>query len=233
MRAALSIALSTARPAAIPALGLVLLLSACTKKAAPLAEGECATAEDCADGLQCIDAACVQVDCTTSAECPFNSYCDVQAYTCVDGCREDADCLAGFACDDVANTCVETGCRDTQLDCAYGELCDEATGECVEDTRAHCQTCDALSTNPNQCDGGDCFYWGGEACNSAADCDPGYECEQVPGLGKICHADYCLVTCNPSVEDACPRGFECGDVTGMGDNYCYADCNYMTQNGYL
>lgn len=218
----------------ILALALAAVISTgCKKDAAATGDGECAVAEDCADGLQCIDSTCREVQCTTSLECPFDSYCDVQNYTCLDGCKEDTDCLSGYACDSVANTCVEDGCRDTQLDCEYGELCDTTSEECVQDSRAHCDRCDVMSSSTNQCPGGECYFWIGDSCNNNSDCDAGFECENIPGYGKICHADHCLVTCNPNLDTPCPRGFDCLDASGLGDYVCHADCNYMTVNGYL
>ncbi|MCK6504158.1 hypothetical protein L6R53_12280 [Myxococcota bacterium] len=212
---------------------LGLTATACTKKTASEPQGECATLEDCPDGKQCIDAMCVQVDCTTSAECPFNTYCDVQNYTCVDGCREDTDCLSGFSCDTVANTCVESGCTDTELDCSYGQYCDRASGSCIDDTKAHCEPCDVLGGSANQCPGGECYFLSGANCNTAADCDPGYACDNIPGYGKLCHADHCLISCNPNVDEPCPRGYACLDASGLGDYVCYADCPYLSTNGYL
>lgn len=193
--------------------------------------GECASSEDCPNDLQCIAEACVDVQCTTSAECPYESYCDQQTYACVDGCREDSDCLSGDTCDTVANTCVGASCVDTELDCEYGQFCNENSGECYDDDRDHCKTCD-ITGGANQCgNDGECFYVDDGDCNSQADCDEGYTCGNVPGLGKICHADFCLMECNLNQEDACPRGFSCVS-TGSG-NYCYADCVYMKVNGYL
>lgn len=206
-------------------------LAGCSKPADSGAAHECELSEDCGEGLQCIDHACIEVQCTTSGDCPFDSYCDIGAYTCVDGCLEDTDCLSGFNCDSVARTCVEAECRDTQLDCEYGELCDEASGACIEDSRDHCSPCDVFG-GTNQCPGGECFYLGGTSCNTAADCDPGYECDNLGTGGKVCHADHCYMNCNPSAAEPCPRGFDCV-AAGDGSNICFADCPYMMQNGYL
>mgnify|MGYP000847631655 CR=1 FL=1 len=213
------------------ALILASLLAGCSSSAKDTEPGgACASAEDCPNDLQCIAEQCIDVQCTTSAECPFESYCDQQNYACVDGCREDGDCLSGDVCDAVSNTCVGSSCRDTELDCAYGQYCNTDTGECYDDTREHCKSCDVTATN-NQCGSGECFFYQGDTCNNSGDCDDGYTCSNVPGYGKICHADFCLMSCNPNQADACPRGFDCIDF-GTG-GYCNADCIYMTENGYL
>lgn len=215
-------------------LGLGLVLAGCGDKEGGKPTGECEVVEDCpGENLQCIENKCVQVDCLTSEECPFGSYCDIENYRCEEGCQEASDCLAGEDCDAVTGTCVDATCSDTQLDCQYGEYCDQGSGDCYPDSRAHCQTCDVLSTNPNQCPGGSCFFYIGNSCQNSTQCDPGYECENIPGYGKICHADYCFVNCNQAVEEPCPRGFDCVDGTGLGDFICSADCNWMITNGYL
>ena len=212
---------------------LPVALGACKKESAGPAEGECAVATDCPDGKQCVDSHCIQVDCTSSAECPFNSYCDTQSYACVDGCRDDGDCLAGYACDETARTCLEETCTETELDCEIGQICNQGSGQCQDDTRDHCGACDILNSNPNQCPGGQCYYFAGDSCQSTADCDEGYVCESIPGIGKICHADYCFMSCSPAAEDSCPRGFQCIDGSGMGDFVCFADCNFLVTEGLL
>jgi len=212
-----------------------LALSGCnSNKSAQPAQGECSTADDCPQDKQCIDTHCIQVDCTTSVDCPFESYCDLANYACIDGCQEDSDCLSGEACDQVAATCAPAECQDTQLDCDYGQYCDAASGHCKDDTRPNCQACDATNSNPNQCPAGTCYILGSAAtCTNSSTCATGETCSNIPGYGKICHADFCLETCNPNVSEPCPRGYECLDASGLGDYVCYADCVYMANNGYL
>ena len=92
--------------------------------------------------------------------------------------------------------------------------------------------CDINATG-TQCGGqGDCFYLDGGSCTSDSDCEEGYSCDTV-GFDRICHADICLVTCNPSAAEPCPRGYQCGDVSGLGDYYCFADCVWLRNEGYL
>lgn len=215
-------------------LALALGLAGCSKTADTGAQAECASTEDCADGLQCIDAQCIEVQCTTSSDCPFESYCDTSSYTCLDGCLQDNDCLAGDICDEVARSCVEAECVDTQLDCEVGQLCDPNSGSCVDDTRGHCGQCDYFATG-NQCPGGDCWYFElGEKCNNDGQCDPGWSCDRMGSYGKICHRDYCFMTCNENVPNSCPAGFACQQLfTNIPTTYCVADCTYLDDSGYL
>ncbi len=214
--------------------GLGLSLAACNKSTGGTPEGECAGPEDCGAGLQCIDAQCIEVQCTTSADCPFEAYCDNGNYTCVDGCQDDTDCLAGDSCDDTARACVSAQCDDTQLDCEVGQLCDAGTGDCVDDSRPHCGTCDATRGGGNQCPGGECVAFAGQSCNTAADCDPGQACDTFTGSGKLCHSDFCLMSCNDAVDNACPAGFSCQQIYSTSTaTYCVADCEFLSGNGYL
>lgn len=209
-------------------------LAACNRSPDTVTEGECATRDDCEGDLQCIDARCVEVQCTTSADCPFETYCDIASYACVDGCQDDEDCLAGDTCDETSRVCVSAQCEDTQIDCAVGQLCDAASGDCVEDTRPHCGSCDATRGGGNQCPGGECVAFAGQSCVTAADCDPGQSCDTFAGSGKLCHSDFCLMSCNPNVDNACPAGFSCQQIySNSTATYCVADCEFLSNNGYL
>lgn len=215
-------------------LALGLGLSACKTEETGTPQGECATAEDCPEALQCVESHCINVECTTSSDCPFETYCNTHTYACVDGYQHDDDCLSGYSCDQVAQTCVEATCEDTQLDCAVGELCDANSGSCIEDTRNHCGSCD-VGASGNQCPGGECVAWEvGDACNNDSQCPSGWYCDQFTGLGRVCHKDYCLMTCNPNVDNSCPSGFSCGLVyKGDPTTYCVADCTFLTEGGFL
>ena len=194
-----------------------------------VAEG-CEYHSDCPDGSLCEDEECEEVECTSSEDCQPGYFCAAR-FECAPGCEDDTDCAAGESCNE-QNQCAEYGCRTTELDCAYGEFCDQDLGECYEDDAPHCAECDINATN-TQCGGeGDCFYLDGGSCTSDSDCEEGYSCDTV-GFDRICHADICLVTCNPNAEEPCPRGYQCGDVTGLGDYYCFADCVWLRNEGYL
>ena len=70
-----------------------------------------------------------------------------------------------------------------------------------------------------------------------SDCPSGQACDltnALPqwGIPGFCHVDFCFMDCNPNAEDPCPRGYSCVDATGLGDNVCFADCEWMQENGY-
>lgn len=171
-------------------------LASCSK--AP----QCVDNGQCGDMQACIEEECVQVECLASAQCGLEQFCDVQRdYTCKSGCEHNTDCQAGFDCNPDSHQCEAYGCRSTDLDCGYGEVCDESSGECKRAQGDHCKTC----SDPyfgSGCNKGTCYLFDEES-----------------------FASYCVVDCNPSQEDACPRGYECVDVLGDGASYgCFAWC---------
>jgi len=184
------------------ALLLGALLGACPSddgagSGAPcLDEGDCHTFDGSAQA--CLDGRCAQVDCLTSADCPFDSFCDAAAYDCEPGCIEDGDCAAGKACAD--GFCAGHGCRDALLDCDFGEVCEE--GDCVRPPGAFCNACDPLSH---------AWQYNG----------PG-NCDDVPvghslcgGSGSFCLTnatmDYCAIACD--AQEECPNGSTCSVIT--------------------
>jgi len=169
-------------------------------------EVACVDNGNCAEGQACVAEVCLDVECLSSSECGLQQYCDtVDSYSCLSGCEMDADCMAGETCNE--GTCEVYGCRDTQLDCFIGEVCNSATGICEQDPGAHCAEC---TTN--------------DACGSDGACFT-FETKAIVG--------YCLVEC--SVDDECPRGYNCSDPTGTGtgQNYCSAWCPLYDEMGYL
>lgn len=210
-------------------LPLILALAGCGKKDAG---SQCHDNGDCGSLQACIDNTCRDVQCVTSADCEIHQFC-TNKHMCLNGCASDSDCEAGESCDTTAHKCVAYGCRSSQLDCDYGQVCDTESGECNSAGQALCQSCDAASLG-NQCGRGSCFVVGvGSSCRKDADCESGWSCDYFgAGYGSLCHQDFCMTTCNPNAADPCPRGFECTDG-GDGKYYCYADCGYLTSNGYL
>jgi hypothetical protein len=204
--------------AALLALPLSLLI-ACTGKAG----GECANNSDCSEGQACVDEACEDVDCVTSADCDIQQYC-TEDYSCKLGCDGDDDCLAGQSCDMGTHQCEAYGCRDTQLDCDYGEKCDSTTGQCYVDDEDLCQTtCDIF--NP-RCSGGD-------ACIATAyvgECDAGRGDVGCPAnspcaIVEVDTSSTCDFFGFPD-DSACPSGWYCDYLeasTGRVDYYCHKD----------
>ena len=205
---------------------LALPLSGCVQKAPA-----CTSTVECDGGQACVESECRPVECLSSEDCSINHFCD-KAYKCQEGCSSAADCLAGEECS--GGECVSYGCRDTQLDCNYGEFCDTTTGQCYEAEANYCKSCDATTTSSCSSGQGYCLA---EAvpgnCASDRDCDPGYSCDNFGGsAGKLCHLDYCALSCDPDDESPCPRGFDCVDIEGNGKHYCSGSCIWLTDNGY-
>lgn len=187
---------------------VVPLLSSCGAPEEPapecVANGECDTDQACINGV------CRVVECFTSSDCDTGQFCS-DKFACLPGCAEDTDCLAGEVCDAATATCEPRSCRTTVLDCSYGEVCNESTGACELADGPYCEPCNAAGPG-NECGAGaDCYYFEGDQ----------------PQDG------WCFVGCNPQAEDACPRGYQCADVTGAGDFYCWADCPWLEDEGYL
>jgi hypothetical protein len=165
--------------------------------------GECIDNGDCDGTAACIERACVEVECLSSADCGLQTFCETEAKTfvCEAGCNTDDDCYAGEACDAEAHTCEAYGCRDTELDCSWGEICDTRSGRCEEAAGDFCDVCD---------------YWGGSGCSGGAECVP---------FDDWASEAYCIESCTPASTDECPRGYECVDLYGDDSFWgCFAWC---------
>jgi hypothetical protein len=208
-------------------LAAILLIIGLSCSGGTTEAGPCGSSADCGDGEACNQGECVDAACLSSADCDINQFCN-PAYKCQEGCEQDSDCVAGEVCGAETHECESYGCRDTNLDCELGEYCDQTTGNCYPSNEGHCDSCDIWDTNSCGPDGS-CYYFGGETCFSDSDCPSGQFCDP---MGFFCHVDFCFLDCNPNAEDACPRGYSCLDATGMGDNICFADCEWMQENGY-
>ncbi len=199
----------------------------------PAQVADCTYDTDCGEDAICAeDGTCIEVECLDSVECDLGEYCN-DDYACEEGCAQDTDCDAGELCDD--NECASYGCRSTELDCPMGTYCDG--GECLNDDRNHCASCDAYLGNPGCGNNAECFIFdAGDSCVNDNDCAPGWSCDDVSTGGfsseRICHRDFCLVSCNPNAELTCPSGMSCVDYGG-GNNFCSGDCGYMIENGFL
>ncbi len=184
-----------------------LLIGACAPEdtagsGAPcLDEGDCHTFDGSVQA--CVEGGCAQVDCLTSDDCPFDSFCDVEngAFDCEPGCLEDTDCAVGKECE--AGYCLDRGCRDALLDCGFGEICNEDSGECERPGGSFCNACDPAAHEWN---------YNGPATN----------CDDVPighplcgGWGNFCLTNatmnYCAVECVDQSD--CPNGSTCSVVT--------------------
>jgi hypothetical protein len=165
---------------------------------------ECVDNGNCHDGQACVEQTCQDVECLASIDCAFGNYCDLEesAYECRSGCASNDDCPAGEECNLDDNECEAYGCRNTDLDCGLGQFCDEDEGECYDAEGEFCTSCD---DDPTDCGDSTCFSFNPDDRN---------------------HDNYCLAPCRVG-EDDCPRGYDCVDVTEMGDYYCFADCTAL------
>lgn len=177
---------------------------------------ECIDNGDCGALQACVDQVCADVACLSTIDCDLEQYCDLEHYTCVDGCEVDRDCRAGFECSSASRTCEPQACRSTQLDCAFGENCNLASGECELDEGGHCDPC---TTRP--------FQPRGTCADERAVCT---EYFTEPGT-------FCFLQCESELD--CPRGFECQnvgrDASGDGriDYLCVAHCQDLYDNDWL
>lgn len=194
---------------------------------------ECLDNAMCDAGQVCFDGSCRTAECTSSDSCGVGQFCDPRGYVCKPGCLSDGDCQAGEECDRDNRVCVERGCRTTELDCPVGDFCDATSGECFESEPAMCdKTCDVGSLSNSCPNGTECEVTTiSGTCTSDSSCESGYRCDLFTDGKKYCHQDFCLSTCKPNDEDACPSGFTC--IQGSSKDVCYGDCGWYTANGYL
>jgi len=194
---------------------LLLLLPACNQWSG----GDCVDDGEC-DGIAICDpqtAQCREVDCTNSTQCPLGNHCDATLNTCVTGCDADSDCLAGENCNTATSACEAYGCRTTELDCSYGEHCDTSSGNCYQDTDPHCMVANDITTQLS------CIY----------DYSGQLVCWEADSYGNCTGDIYCLLPCNASDNDPCPRGMACVQAfQNDTSTYCYGDCPFLLANGF-
>lgn len=195
-----------------------LVLAAALLAGCPQGQGPtraCVDAGDCEGVAICTALGeCQAVECTQPAHCNLGYTCDV-ANTCVEGCATEEDCFAGEACS-TAGECEPYGCRSSTLDCNYGERCDPTTHQCAQDVEPHCLA--------------DCTVdWFSDSCELIT---PNAVCACFGSVsGSTCVGNtYCLVECDPSADEPCPRGFQCAQAFSNSTTpYCIADCDFISQ----
>lgn len=169
---------------------------------------ECTETQPCPNITEiCQAGQCVEVGCSTSSQCPIESYCD--GGSCYRGCREDFDCYPGNHCEiteGTSGTCVEDACTDTKVDCGFREFCNLATGDCYDAGEKYCRKCD---DNADCDDGNLCLNQAcGVDCSGGQECPSGFECYPFSGdgSGEITHYQcftYCWL-----YEDYDPNGLD-------------------------
>ena len=234
----------------------ILGLAACDEGSS--SNAECTDNGHCAEMQICQDEVCVDVECLDSSQCDIHQYCNTQPgkYVCTAGCEADDDCQAGESCNVGTHECATYGCRTTTLDCPAGYVCNQGTGECELYDAGLCKDtcdigatqdgCDNLSTcesvqyvegcsRDQDCETGwhcDMYLTSDTFCWTANDCPDGSTCQAFQCVANYCHLDYCLPKCEFGEEDTCPASFSCAQVQG-GQDFCWGDCAYLTENGYL
>ena len=155
----------------------VVLLSAALALLAACSSGpDCSEEVACGFGSVCVEGACEERLCATSAQCAMEAYCNDGV--CVEGCAEESDCYPGDTCDSETGACKSAGCTDTHEDCGFGEFCNTASDEpeCYDAGGYYCAECD----DDDDCGGGGNHCTGydycGVACTSDDDCPSGYMC---------------------------------------------------------
>ncbi len=153
-------------PAVFAAPAVLLLSSFAHAVAAPEPTG-CGDGGACAHGFECKVVATSGCDsgpaCAPGSACPDPAPCDTQVeYGCApSACSVDADCASGMVCHEWTEGCEVTDCL-----CAPGQACD--CGEpaaCEPKTVSMCTPRYALP------------------CEAAADCGPGFTCEEAQSCG--------------------------------------------------
>lgn len=180
--------------------GLALFLLALTGCGGPATTPSCLEAgQRCDEGEICVEGVCRVVECVDSIECAFSEHCNLDTFTCVDGCEVDLDCLAEEVCE--ANTCVARACAETHLDCPIGSFCEEDSGICFEDG----YWCGECASNTDCSDGFQCIGSATAAfcytrCETNDECPAGFGCSDIPftdgSSERLCYSDCELLTEN-------------------------------------
>lgn len=147
---------------------------------------------DClAEGAVCeADGRCqIPGGCQSSRDCGEpETYCDLDALQCVDGCQVDDDCLdASQEC--LAGRCRPRGCS-RNYQCSFGQVCDLESSMCVMAEGRHCESgCDPMSSDTS-------CGMEGQRCLSLQD-------EEENPIG-----DFCFEPCQDE-PNSCPQGYSC------------------------
>lgn len=136
---------------------------------------ECDDETPCDFGEQCVAGTCTQPQCSSSQQCPIETFC--RGRDCVPGCQNDGDCRTGYSCDQEESECVINECTETQVDCGFREFCNVATGDCFDAGDQYCKPCRNQTAEQdcgsgNSCIGGYC----GVNCEGGTECPGGFEC---------------------------------------------------------
>lgn len=174
---------------------------------------ECATDEDCEEGMVCLPVRCPACDPDEGAcePCPETGECVATGSEGGDWfgptCESDADCPYAFRCEEV------------EMPCAGGSGCKPCTCACSPD--GECPACECPPCpEPEPCtpDFVKVCVFAPKECATDSDCDAGFECREIEEcLGRGCACPGCDCSpCAPDEECApcdcpacdCPETFE-------------------------
>lgn len=153
-------------PAAFAAPAVLLLSSVAHAITAPDAAG-CGDGPACAFGFECGvvgTSGCAPTPaCAPGSSCPDPEPCtETQEFGCMPAhCRADADCASGMVCHEWTESCPTSDCA-----CAPGQKC-----ACAESTP--CEPEKVSMCTPRYL----------LPCDVAADCGPGFSCEEAESCG--------------------------------------------------
>jgi len=160
---------------------------------------ECSESLACEFGSVCVEGICLEVPCSTSAQCGMEEFCSDRQ--CVEGCEVDSDCYPGDQCNTTIAECEAAECRDTQLDCGFKEFCNPANGQCYEVDGYYCKPC----VDNGSCGGDDsgnlCLNFGGGykycgvECESDRDCPAGFGCLPIGDFNGNIYSFQCATYC--------------------------------------
>lgn len=161
---------------------------------------ECATDDDCKEGMVCLPVRCPACDpdegpcepCPETGECVAEAGGDGEPFWGTT-CESDADCPYAFRCEEM------------EMPCAGGSDCKPCTCACPPD--GECPPCECPPCpTPEPCtpDLVKVCVFEPEKCATDADCDAGFECRTIEEcMGTGCACPVCV--CSPCAPDEeCP-----------------------------
>jgi len=208
----------------------------------------CRFDDDCPSSQRCLIederlGECVDIECSTDANCRDDNVCNPETGLCMDPCTGDEDCPAGYQC--YSGHCDELPAEcENDYDCDNQKLCDPYK-QCIrgEPCDPESSTSD-LDCGPGRICGDELRRCIPEGCVDDDDCEIGI-CEpdshtcvnKIPTGGgcanddqclstDICYANQCTRLCQPLAEDSnCQGGYVCaiiieGEHMGEGNGVC-------------
>lgn len=210
---------------AVLALLSIAIAGGCSQAGKGTVGTACDAEADCADGLLCFNAVCVDPgasssNCIVDAQCPDGSVC--LNGKCAKGsatCQTDEDCLDEENC--VSQVCVNS--HNPDPDCETDEDCDDdkvcTKGACIDpEPPPTCETDEDCGENESCTEDGTCQPDEPPGCQNDEDCDQG-TCDTETGK--------CVVDAPP-----CEQDIDCNDDDDCTTDFCVNEsCVYEAVTG--